>query len=156
MTAPAGRDHAGRTHSLAPPHLGEVQAAATLVIGVLGVAIFITGVGVVVAGLTVSGGYDSANPPPNANGLGTAQIVGGFGLFVLGLVLAGGSAGLMAGGVRARVPIAVLAVLSGAAAMVGGAFIIARAPSDLVLAIALFGLGISLIGAGLLLLRSRT
>jgi len=73
MTSSSGQGTAARTHSLAPEHLGEVQAGAALTIAILGVAIFIAGIGVVVGGLTAAGSFDPANPPPNSDTIGTWQ-----------------------------------------------------------------------------------
>ena len=155
MTTPAGHEAAGRTHSLAPPHLGELRAGAALTVSVLGVAVFITAIGMIVSGLTATSGIDPSNPPPNAETLGGWQIAAGVALFVLGLLLAGGGLGLLSGSVRPRIPTAVLAVATGIGAMAGAIFVILRGPSDLVLAIALLGLGLGLAGAGLVLLRPR-
>ncbi|MGH2463528.1 MAG: hypothetical protein ACRDFZ_07910 [Candidatus Limnocylindria bacterium] len=155
MTTNAGGGSAGRPHSLAPAELGDVRAGAALAIAVLGVAVFIAGVGIVVAGLTAGSAYDPATAPPNVADLGTWQVVGGFVLFVVGVALAGGALGLLAGGHRARIPTAILALASAVAAIGAGIAIVVRGPSDLVLAISLFGLGLGLGGAGLLLLRPR-
>ena len=155
MTSPAGHEAAGRTHSLAPPHLGELRAGAALTVSVLGVAVFITGIGMTVSGLTATSGIDPSNPPPNAETLGTWQIASGVALFVLGILLAAGGLGLLSGSLRPRILTAVLAVASGIGAIAGGVFVILRGPSDLILAIALFGLGLGLAGAGLILLRPR-
>ena len=132
-----------------------MRAGAALAVAILGVAIFIGAIGMVVTGLTVGSGFDPANLPPNVAELGTLQVIVGFGLFALGVVLAGGALLLLSGASRPRIPIAVLAVVSGTASGVAGVYVIARGPSDLVLAISLFGLGLGLIGAGLLLLRPR-
>lgn len=155
MTTDAGRDSAGRSHSLAPPHLGEAQAGAALTIAVLGVAVFIVGVGMVVSGLTTAASFDAANLPPNADELGSWQILAGFALFFVGLGLAGGALGLLAGGRRPRIPTAGLALGTAVGAVAGGIAIIVRGPSDLILAVALLGLALGLGGAGLLLLRPR-
>lgn len=155
MTSSTGHGTAARTHSLAPEHLGEVQAGAALTIAVLGVAVFIAGIGVVVNGLTLAGSFDPANPPPNVDSLGTWQIVGGFVLFALGLTLTGAALSLLSGASRPRIPTAVLAIVAGVASIAGGVLIVTRGPSDLILAISLFGLGLGLAGAGLLLARPR-
>lgn len=155
MTTNAGKDAAGRPHSLAPAYLGDVRAGAALAIAVLGVAVFLAGVGIVVSGLTASAAYDPASAPPNLAELGTGQVIGGFALFAAGVVLAGGGLGLLAGSQRARIPTAVLALIGAVAAGAGSVAIIVRGPSDLILAITLLGLALGLGGAGLLLLRPR-
>lgn len=153
--APGGKSLTGRPHSLAPEHLGDARAAAALAVTVLGIALFIAAVGVVVSGLTLSASFDPGNPPPNADALGTWQVVGGFILFVVGLALAGGGLALLSGSLRARIPTAILALVTALAAGVGGIAIILRGPSDLILVLTLFGLALGLVGAGLLLLRPR-
>jgi hypothetical protein len=115
--------------------------------------VFIAGVGIVVSGLTAATGYDPANLPPNANVLGAGQVAGGSALFVLGVALAGGALGMLAGSQRARIPTAILALAAGLAAVAGAAWIIVRGPSDLILALSLFGVGLGLGVSGLLLLR---
>lgn len=145
----------GRPHSLAPEHLGDARAAAALAVTVLGVALFIAAIGIVVSGLTLSATFDPANPPPNADALGTWQVIGGFILFVVGLALAGGGLTLLTGSLRARVPTAILALATALAAAAGGIAIILRGPSDLILVLTLFGLALGLVAAGLLLLRPR-
>jgi hypothetical protein len=155
VTTSAGRQPGPRTHSLSPEHLGDVRAGAALAIVVLGIAIFIAAIGIVVSGLTLSGSYDPANSPPNASELGTWQVVVGFALFAVGVALAGGGLALLTGSRRARVPTAVLAIISGLVAIGGAVAIVARGPSDLILALTLLGLALALGSAGLLLLRPR-
>jgi hypothetical protein len=155
VTTDAGRQPGGRSHSLAPAHLGDARAAAALAITVLGVAVFIAAIGIVVTGLTLSASFDSANPPPNADALGTGQVIAGFALFVVGVALAAGGLGLLTGGRRARVPTAALALLTAIGAIAGGAAIIIRGPSDMILALSLFGLALGLIVSALILLRPR-
>jgi len=155
MTTSAGSQPGSRTHSLSPAHLGDVRAGAALAVVVLGVAIFIAAVGIVVSGLTASTGYDPANPPPNADALGTWQVVGGFALFAVGVALAGGGLALLTGSRRARVPTAGFAIVTALAAIAGAVAIVVRGPSDLILALTLLGLALALGSAGLLLLRPR-
>jgi len=155
MTSSSGQGTAARTHSLAPEHLGEVQAGAALTIAILGVAIFIAGIGVVVGGLTAAGSFDPANPPPNSDTIGTWQTMAGFAMFAVGLALVGAALSLLAGASRPRIPTAVASVVLGIVSFAAGVMIVLRGPSDLILAISLFGLGLGLAGAGLLLLRPR-
>lgn len=155
MTSSTGHGTAARTHSLAPEHLGEVQAGSALAIAVLGVAVFIAGIGVVVGGLTAAGSFDPANPPPNADSIGTWQIVAGFAMFAVGLALTGAALSLLSGASRPRIPTAVASVVLGILSFAAGVAVVLRGPSDLILALSLFGLGLGLAGAGLLLLRPR-
>lgn len=145
----------GRPHSLAPAHLGDARAAAALAVTVLGVALFIAAIGVVVSGLTLAASFDPGNPPPNAEALGTWQVIGGFILFVVGLALAGGGLALLTGSLRARVPTAILALVTALAAVAGAIAIILRGPSDMILVLTLFGMALGLVASGLLLLRPR-
>ncbi len=145
----------GRPHSLAPAHLGDARAGAALAITVLGVALFIAAIGIVVFGLTIRSSFDPANPPPNADALGTWQVIGGFVLFVVGLALAGGGLALLAGSTRARVPTAVLSLFTALSGVAGGVAVIIRGPSDLILALTLFGMALGLAVSGLILLRPR-
>jgi hypothetical protein len=155
VTTSAGQKPGTRTHSLSPEHLGDVRAGAALAVVVLGIAIFIAAIGIVVSGLTLGGSYDPGNPPPNADALGTWQVLAGFALFAVGVALAGGGLALLTGSRRARVPTAVLAIITGFVAMGGAVAIVVRGPSDLILALTLFGLALALGSAGLLLLRPR-
>ena len=59
-----GRGH----HSLAPAHLGEATAAATVGVVVGGIALVITGIGMLAMGLTMGARY-GIDPPPNAGSL---------------------------------------------------------------------------------------
>ena len=71
------------------------------------------------------------------------------------MTLAGGGLALLTGSRRARVPTAVLAIVSGLIAIVGAVAIVVRGPSDLILALTLLGLALALGSAGVLLLRPR-
>jgi hypothetical protein len=155
VTTSAGQQPGSRTHSLSPAHLGDVRAGAALAVVVLGIAIFIAAIGIVVSGLTLGASYDPGNPPPNANALGTWQVLIGFVLFAVGVALAGGGLALLTGSRRARVPTAMLAIVSGLIAIGGAVAIVVRGPSDLILALTLLGVALALGSAGLLLLRPR-
>jgi hypothetical protein len=155
LTSNADQRAGGRTHSLAPPHLGDVWAGAALAILVLGVAVFIAGIGIVVSGLTAATTYDAANLPPNLSSIGTWQVVLGVVLFLVGLALAGGGIALLAGSTRPRVPTAIVGLVVAAISFVLGIVVIVRGPSDLILSLSLFGLAFGLGISGLLLLRPR-
>jgi hypothetical protein len=85
-----------RGHSLAPEHLGDRGAAATLVLAIGGMAIFIAAVAMTVGGLTLANGYAGSTPPPNVSALGMSQVFAGIALLVLGLVMVATSAALLA------------------------------------------------------------
>jgi hypothetical protein len=91
-TAPNRR---GRSHALAPEHIGEAGSAAVLTLAILGLSTLIAAIALVVFGLTTASSYGSS-PPPNAGGLGMGQVVGGFGLLVIGLALLGSSLAVLA------------------------------------------------------------
>jgi hypothetical protein len=125
-----------RSHSLAPPHLGEVASAAVLAVAILGLAVFIAGVAMAVSGFTMGGALGSA-APPNADQLGTGQVIGGFGLAVLGLVLSGSALALLADMPSSR-PIAIAAAGVAAVLSAIGVFLVQAQPAaDTVLAISL-------------------
>jgi len=108
-----------RAHSLAPEHLGERGAAATLVTAIGGMAIFIAAVAMTVGGLTLRSSYTGSTPPPNVSQLGMSQVVAGIALLVLGLLIVATAAALLADLPRSR-PLAIgssaiAALLAGAA-----------------------------------------
>ena len=160
-TTPAGRDKGerparprARSHTLAPPHLGEAASAAVLAVAVLGLAVFIAGVAMAVSGLTVESRYGSS-PPPNAGQLGTGQLLGGIGLALLGIVLSGSSLAVLADVARSR-PVA--AVASGVAAVLsvlGVILVQAQVRGDPVLATALAVVAVIFAVAAVILVRPR-
>ena len=80
-----GRGH----HTLAPAHLGEATAAATVGVVVGGVALVITGIGIIAQALTIGSRYGS-DPPPNLGTLSLAPALLGVGILVLGGALTAG------------------------------------------------------------------
>ena len=144
-----------RGHSLAPEHLGERGAAATLAIAIGGLAVFIAAVAMTVSGLTFPSRYAGATPPPNVAQLGVGQVIGGIGLLVLGILLVASAAALLSGLPRSR-PFAVgsaglTAVLTGAAIVV----LFGATRRDLVLLAALAVAFVAFGGAALILARLR-
>lgn len=143
-----GRGH----HSLAPDHLGEAVAAATLAIVVGGVALTITGIGIVAMGLTIGSRY-AGSPPPDVGSLAIGPILLGVLVLLLG-------AGLTAGGIavfnavrRARMVTGLLAGLAGVLAVVGTVMAMTSPPPSPVVAVALTVAALVFGVATILLLR---
>lgn len=91
-----------RPHSLAPEHLGEQGAAATLAAAIGGLAVFIAAVAMIVGGLTLPNGYEGTTAPPNLSQLALTQVIAGVALLVLGLVIVATTAALFADLPRSR------------------------------------------------------
>lgn len=144
-----------RGHSLAPEHLGERGAAATLVMAIGGMSIFIAGVAMTVNGLTLPGRYAAGEGPPGVSQLGIGQVVGGIGLLVLGILIAASALALLGGLPRSR-PFAVSTSAIGAILALA-AFILLLGPSrrDLVLLAALAVAVVAFGGASAILARLR-
>jgi len=145
-----GRGH----HTLAPAHLSEVTAAATVGVVVGGIAFVITGIGMTAMALTIQSRY-AGNPPPDVGGLSLLPALGGIGLMVLGALLGAGGVGVLARARRARLATGILSAVTAALAAIGVVLVMARPPADVVLAIALT-VAMLLFGvASILLLRPR-
>lgn len=144
-----------RGHSLAPEHLGERGAAATLVTAIGGTAIFIAAIAMTVSGLTLPGRYAGQDPPPNVGELGVGQVVGGIGLLVLGILIVASAAALL-GGLRGSRPFA--AAISALTALLGVAgFVILMTATrrDLILLAALGVAVVAFGGAAVILARLK-
>lgn len=145
-----GRGH----HTLAPAHLGEATAAATVGVVVGGIALVITGVGVIAMALTIGSRY-GGDPPPNAGSLSLTPALLGVAILLLGGSLTAGGLAVFAEARRSRL---LTGILSGAAAALsaGGALLaMANPPPDVVLAIALTAATVVFGVAAILLLRPR-
>lgn len=144
----------GRSHSLAPAHLGEAASAAVLAVAVLGLAVFIAGVAMAVSGMTLESRY-GADPPPNIGQLGIGQVLGGIGLAILGLVLSGSALAVLADVARSRPIAAAASGLAAALAILGVVLVQLQPGGDLVLSIAL-AVAAAIFGvAALILVRPR-
>ena len=144
----------GRSHSLAPAHLGEAASAAVLAVAVLGLAVFIAGVAMAVSGMTLGSRF-GGDPPPNVDQLGIGQVVGGIGLAVLGLVLSGSALAVLADVARSRPIAAAASGLAAALAVVGIVLVQLQPGGDPVLSVAL-GVAVAIFGvAALILVRPR-
>ena len=144
-----------RGHSLAPEHLGERGAAATLVTAIGGMAIFIAAIAMTVSGLTLPGRYAGIDPPPNVDQLGVGQVIGGIGLLVLGMLIVGSAAALL-GGVRgSRSFAAGISGLTALLAIVGFVLLMGPTRRDLVLLAALAVAAVAFGGAAVILARLK-
>jgi hypothetical protein len=143
-----GRGH----HSLAPEHLGEATAAATLAVVVGGVALAITGIGMVAMGLTIGSRYASS-PPPDVGSLALLPVLAGVLILVLGVGLTAGGIAVFNEVPRARRATGILAGVAAALSAGGTVLAMASPPADPVLAVALTVTTLVFGVAALLLLR---
>lgn len=145
-----GRGH----HSLAPQHLGEAAAAATLAVVVGGVALAITGIGMIAMGLTIGSRYGSSQPP-DVGSLAVVPVLAGLLVLVLGAGLTAGGIAVFNDVARARRVTGVLAGVAAALSAAGTVLAMARPPSDVVVAVALTVTTLVFGVAAILLLRPR-
>ncbi|CAN5311074.1 hypothetical protein BH24CHL10_BH24CHL10_07210 [soil metagenome] len=145
-----GRDQ----HSLAPAHLGEATAAATVGIIVGGVALAITGIGMLALALTIGSRY-AGDPPPNVGALILMPALLGLAVLVLGGALSAGGLAVLGAVRRARLMTGILSGVAAALMAAGALLAMANAPADVVLAIALTLATLIFGVAAILLLRPR-
>ena len=141
-------------HSLAPAHLGEATAAATVAVIVGGVATLITGLGVVALALTIGSRF-GGSAPPNVGGLGLGPAIFGLGLIVLGGALTAGGVAVLGNARRSRLVTGILAAVSAMLAAAGTVLVMTSSPPDVVIGIALTVATLVFGVAALLLLRPR-
>jgi hypothetical protein len=141
-------------HSLAPEHLGEATAAATVAVMVGGIALVITGIGMIALALTIGARF-GGDPPPNVGSLAIAPVLGGLLAVALGGGLAAGGLAVLGNVRRARLITGVLAAVVAGLAALGTVAVMVNPPSDPVLAIALTVATLIFGVAALLLLRPR-
>lgn len=150
VTGARGRGH----HTLAPSHLGEATAAATVAVIVGGVALLISGIGIIALALT-TGARFSASPPPDVGSLVLGPALLGIGVLVLGGALTAGGVGVLANAPRARLATGIIAAVTAALSAVGTVLVMTSAPPDPVIGIALT-VGALVFGvAAILMLRPR-
>jgi hypothetical protein len=116
--------------------VGEAGSAALLAMAVLGLAIFISGVAMIAAGLTMGGRYGDS-PPPNVGQLGFGQVLGGVGLLILSACQAGSALAVLADVRGSRRAAAGVAGLSAALSAAGVLLIMNQPVTNAILAIAL-------------------
>lgn len=141
-------------HALAPEHLGEATAAATLAVMVGGVALVITGIGIVAQALTLGARF-GGDPPPDAGSYAVAPLIFGIGAVLLGGGLTAGGLAVINDARGARRLTGVLAALAAALSAGLTVFVMVNAPPDTVLAIALTISTLVFGVAAILLLRPR-
>ena len=145
----------GRTHhSLAPAHLSEVTAAATLAVVVGGIALVITGIGIIALAITTGARFGS-DPPPNSASLALQPALLGVGVLALGSVLTAGGVAVLAAVRRARLVTGIAAAVAAGFGAVGTVVAMASMPPDTVIAIALTVAALVFGVASILLLRPR-
>ena len=140
------------SHSLAPEHLGEATAAATLAVIVGGVALMITGIGIIALALTIGVRF-GGDPPPDVGSYGLVPLLGGVGAVLLGGALTAGGLAVIGDARGARFATGVLAALAAALSAAGTVLVMVIPPPDTVLAIALTVATLVYGIAALLLLR---
>jgi len=145
-----GRAH----HSLAPPHLGEATAAATVGVIVGGISLVITGIGMLAMALTIGGRF-AGDPPPDAGALGLLPGAAGVFILVLGGALTAGGMAVLGGVRRSRLITGILSALAAGLSAIGTLLVMATPPSDVVLAIAMTVALLVFGAASILLLRPR-
>lgn len=145
-----GRAH----HSLAPDHLGEATAAATVAVIVGGVALVITGIGMVAMALTIGARY-GGDPPPNVGSLTLLPALGGVLVLVLGAALTAGGVAVLAAARRARLVTGILAAIAAGLAAAGTVLAMTSQPPDPIIAIALTVAALVFGVSAILLLRRR-
>lgn len=145
-----GRAH----HSLAPDHLGEATAAATVAVIVGGVALVITGIGMVAMALTIGARY-GGDPPPNVGSLTLLPALGGVLVLALGAALTAGGVAVLAAARRARLVTGILAAIAAGLAAAGTVLAMTSQPPDPVIAIALTVAALVFGVSAILLLRRR-
>lgn len=145
-----GRVH----HSLAPAHLSEATAAATVAVAIGGIALVITGIGMTAMALTIGARY-GADPPPDVGSLMMTPALGGGGLMLLGAASAAGALAVLARARRARLLTGFLAAVTAVAAGIGVVLVMSTPPADVVLAVALTVAALVDGVAAILLLRPR-
>jgi hypothetical protein len=142
------------SHSLAPEHLGDATAAATVAVVVGGIALVITAIGMIAMALTIGARYDG-DPPPNLGGMAILPVALGILALLLGGGLAAGGVAVLAEVRRARLATGILAAVAAALSAMGTVLAMVNPPSDPVLAIALTVATLVFGVSALLLLRPR-
>lgn len=145
-----GRGH----HTLAPAHLGEATAAATVAVIVGGVALVITGIGMVAMALTIGARY-GGDPPPDVGSLSVVPALTGLLVLVLGGALTAGGVAVLAGVRRSRLPTGIVAAVAAGVSALGTVLAMTSQPADPIIAIALTVAALVFGVAAILLLRPR-
>ncbi|MCC6617653.1 MAG: hypothetical protein IT341_01295 [Chloroflexi bacterium] len=147
-TGARGRGHA----TLAPAHLGEAAAAATVAVVVGGLALVITGIGMLALSLTLGSRYVS-DPPPSLGSMILVQSIGAVVLTLFGVGLAAGGVAVLGDVPRSRLITGVLSGVAGVASAAGTILVATARPGSPVIAIALAIMTLVFGAAAILLLR---
>jgi hypothetical protein len=134
--ASAAGAHPRGAHSLAPEHLGEATAAATVAIIVGGIALVITGIGMLAMAFTLGSRFGT-EPPPNLGGMSLVPTIGGLLAVLLGGALVAGGIAVLGDVRRARLVTGVLAGATAALGALAAVRVMVNTPADPVLAVAL-------------------
>jgi len=140
--------------SLSPAHLGEATAAATVAVVVGGVALAVTGIGIVVMTLALGARY-SGDPPPDLGSLMIGPSIGGAAILLLGVALTAGGVAVLNDVQRARLVTGILAAIAAGLSAIGTVLAMTNPPPSPVMAIALTIATLVFGVAALLLLRPR-
>jgi hypothetical protein len=108
-----------------------------LAVGVVGTAVVITGVAMLVMGLTMGARYAATSAPPAIGTLGMGPALAGAGLLVLGVALVGGALAVLSDVRRSRIPTGALSVVAAGLAALGAVLAMGSTPADPLVAIAL-------------------
>jgi len=141
-------------HTLAPAHLGEATAAATVAVIVGGIALVISGIGMIAMALTIGSRF-AGDPPPGSSSLSLLPGLLGVFILLLGAALTAGGVAVFAEARRARLLTGILSALAAGLSAAGSVLAMANLPSDVVLAIALTVATLVFGVAAILLLRPR-
>lgn len=119
-----------------------------------GIALAITGIGMLVMALTIGSRFGT-DAPPGVGSLALGPALGGVGLLVFGVALAAGGVAVLSDAPRARLITGVLSIVAAAAAVVGTVLAMTSLPASPVIAIALTLATVVFGAAAVLLLRPR-
>ena len=124
------------SHALAPNHRGNATGAGTLAVMVGGVALVITGIGIVALALTIGVRF-GGDPPPDVGSYGVVPLIFGIGAILLGGGLTAGGLAVINDARGARRITGVLSALAAALSAGLTVVVMVNPPPDTVLAIAL-------------------
>jgi len=119
-----------------------------------GIALVITGIGMLAMALTIGSRY-AGDPPPNVGALSLMPALLGLAVLVLGGALTAGGVAVLGGVRRARLMTGILSGVAAALMVAGALLAMANPPADVVLAIALTLATLVFGVAAILLLRPR-
>lgn len=119
-----------------------------------GIALLITGIGIIAMALTIGARF-GGDAPPNVGALSVFPVVLGLFILLLGGALTAGGVAVLGGAPRARLATGILAVITAVLAGLGTVRAMTNPPADPVLAIGLTVAALVFGVAALLLLRPR-